>query len=321
MNKLTMMDYINEQPTVCQHIIQNRKQLLTEFINTVNNSTQWTFLATGSSMNAINSVKYYIERICDIKINIYDPSIFVYYMNHWDKDSVFFAISQSGKSASTLKSIDKLQANGIDNVFLLTTNNAIEDFSKKIIIDCGEEKVGFVTKGFTATVLTLLLMSLEYAISTQKISEKQYDLEIKKLINHVALIDQIIGNAHSWYKQNKQAIIEATRYIIIAYGDYIGIANEAETKITETVRYPTSSYELEEYMHGPYLELNSSHCIFFLESGNPLLERSKLLKKYLQNQGALCYSISLEKSNQNNFVLPSNGFDFPLCSISTTLRR
>ncbi len=315
MNKITMVDYINEQSAVCQNIIQDRKQLLTDFTDTISlTKTQWVFLATGSSLNAVNSVKYFIESICDIEISIYDPSAFVHYMEHWNKNSVFFVISQSGKSASTLNAIKKLQSNNVSDIFLLTANHTIHQSLKKIIINCGEEKVGFVTKGFTSTVITLILMALEYAYKAQKISKELYDLEIEKLIQHTSLIDELIKRSFTWYEQNKQGLIQANRYIILAYGDQLGIANEATTKLIETVRYPTSSYELEEYMHGPYLELNSNHCIFFIESSGSLLERAKLLKKYVQDQGAKCYSISLESSKEN-LTLTKEGFDFPICSI------
>lgn len=315
MNKVTMIDYINEQSIVCQNIIQNRKQILTDFNDNINLAkTQWIFLATGSSLNAINSVKYFIEQICDVEINIYDPSVFVHYMEHWNKDVMFFVISQSGKSTSTLNAIKKLQSNNISDVFLLTSNHTIQESLKKIIINCGEEKIGFVTKGFTSTVTTLILMALEYAYKTQKISKEQYDLEIEKLIDHSSLIDDVIKRSFTWYEQNKHGLIQANRYIILAYGDQLGIANEATTKLIETVRYPTSSYELEEYMHGPYLELSSNHCIFFIESSGVLLERAKLLKKYVQTQGATCYSISTE-TRERNFTLAKEGFDFPICSV------
>ena len=315
MNKVTMTDYINEQSTVCQNIIQNRKQILTDFNDNINLAkTQWIFLATGSSLNAINSVKYFIEQICDVEINIYDSSVFVHYMEHWNKDAVFFVISQSGKSASTLNAVKKLESNNVSDIFLLTANQTIPQSLKKIVINCGEEKVGFVTKGFTSTVTTLILMALEYAYKAQKISKEQYDLEIEKLINHSSLIDDVIKHSFTWYEQNKRGLIQANRYIILAYGDQLGIANEATTKLIETVRYPTSSYELEEYMHGPYLELNSNHCIFFIESTGSLLERSKLLKKYIQVQGAKCYSISTE-IGEENFILTKEGFDFPICSV------
>ena len=38
---------------------------------------------------------------------------------------------------------------------------------------------------------------------------------------------------------------------------------ESNTKIAETVRVPISSFELEEYTHGPYLELKDNHFMFF----------------------------------------------------------
>jgi glucoselysine-6-phosphate deglycase len=42
------------------------------------------------------------------------------------------------------------------------------------------------------------------------------------------------------------------------------VAKEFETKFTE-VRVPSSGFELEAYMHGPYLEANARHVMLFIE--------------------------------------------------------
>ena len=49
---------------------------------------------------------------------------------------------------------------------------------------------------------------------------------------------------------------------------YWGTAKEFETKLTETFGVPSQGFEFEAYMHGPYLEADTTHLLFFIESDN-----------------------------------------------------
>ena len=82
----------------------------------------------------------------------------------WVKDptDLVVAISQSGKSASTLEAMRKVQALSLP-VFALTSDpqSPIARACDGVLdINTGIESVGFVTRGFSATVLNLLLMAL-----------------------------------------------------------------------------------------------------------------------------------------------------------------
>ena len=45
---------------------------------------------------------------------------------------------------------------------------------------------------------------------------------------------------------NKDELVSGKRFVAIGYGPGYGVAREADTKITETVRVPMNGYELEE---------------------------------------------------------------------------
>lgn len=50
--------------------------------------------------------------------------------------------------------------------------------------------------------------------------------------------------------------------------------------MTETIRVPSQGFELEAYMHGPYLEADASHLLFFIEGESVNKERSQKLQRY-----------------------------------------
>ena len=306
----TMYSYIMEEETVCKNILADRKSKLEPFIKligkNINSIDRIIFLATGSSANAFNCAKYYMEKLLKIEVEIKMPGAFYNYDKFFDGRNIFIGISQGGKSTSTINAIKKVKDNGIENVLIVTGDikSPICKYSNDIVdINCGEEKVGYVTKGFTATVLTLMLMGLEGAYSTGRITKYDYENELQKFVNLVNQIPTCIAKANEWYENNKKDFVMANRVKVIGYGPGYGVALESNTKITETVRIPVSAFELEEYMHGPYLELKNDHYMFLLKTNGVEKARLTKLEEYSRKTTEYCYTITYEKESSDTKTL------------------
>lgn len=85
--------------------------------------------------------------------------------------------------------------------------------------------------------------------------------QLRKIINHLPAIIQKRKNF--WWISKFISFSTAFRHHWI--WSKLGTAKEAETKLTETIRVPSQGFELEAYMHGPYLEADASHLLFFIE--------------------------------------------------------
>ncbi len=124
-------------------------------------------LATGSSINAAYSAKYYIENILDVYLRIEEPFKFHYYEKLKEETDNVIGISQSGESTSTidaLKAIEKMKPEL--TIYGLTSKRESElaqVVDEVIDIENGIERVGYVTKGFSATVFKLMLTALKTA--------------------------------------------------------------------------------------------------------------------------------------------------------------
>ncbi|MDB6273709.1 sugar isomerase, partial [Listeria monocytogenes] len=78
--KPTMMTYINEEEEMCRVILadfQTNAEKLESLVK--NGAKEWLILATGSSLNAAQSAKYYIENLADVRITIEEPFNHLYY--------------------------------------------------------------------------------------------------------------------------------------------------------------------------------------------------------------------------------------------------
>lgn len=281
----TMLTYINEERACCESIIEERRKNLKSYINYLKDAKdikRVIFLATGSSANAVNCCRYYFSNMLGVEVDVKNPFIYTYYENNIDNNALYIGVSQSGSSYSTIEATKKTKKIGAKQ-FVLTSNlkSAISKECDELIdIGCGQEKVGFVTKGFSSTVVTILLMAIEGAYALGKISLDTCLNEIEELRNTVSKIDDTIMKSMEWFDRNEAEFKKAERVISIGYGPGFGIAQESNTKLTETVRIPCTGNELEEYMHGPYIELNNNHFMFYIESKGILEDRLNLLKDY-----------------------------------------
>ncbi len=306
----TMKTYIELQQKKLSSILNNNKSK--EFVNDseieFSKFKTWKIIATGSSANAITTAKYYIQNILNIEIEIIEPFNFVHYNTPIDKDALYISISQSGRSTSTVDATKYIMSktnkiivvsSDLKSPICKLTNNIVD-------IGCGKEKVGFVTIGFTSTVLTLELLALNISLKIKKINEEEFNREISEFSSIINEIDNIIKKSNIWYENNRNQFLEAEKILTIGYGSGYGISCEAETKITETVRCSMNGYELEEYMHGPYLSLNKDTYIIGLQTKNKLENRLDLLMNYISQYTKHKYKITYHSSANDNKELALN---------------
>ena len=291
----TMMTYIREEPECLAQIIRDYRQNLAaiETFARQHSVRRILLLATGSSLNAALCARYFFEQRFGLLVEIKEPYNFTHYEMIDPHTALVVAISQSGKSASTLEAMRKVQAAKLP-VFALTSDpqSPIAKACDGVLdINTGIESVGFVTRGFSATVLNLLLMALLIARGQGKASdneERHYLAELRRL---AAAIPAAITRTSHFIERHSATLRDGERFVAIGYGALVGVAKECETKFTETVRVPSSGFELEAYMHGPYLEANVRHIMLFIEDQPD--ERSRALRDYMTPSVAQAFTLTL----------------------------
>ena len=295
----TMMDYINEEQETLQNSLRN--------YSFNENATQKkmehiVILATGSSYNACLSAKPALESLADLTVTIEEPYHFNHYGHLSNSVDTVIAVSQSGKSASTIDAIEKVKKQGIYTIAL--TSDKYSPICLKVdeVIDLemGIETVGFVTKGYTATVLQLFLLGLSIGQNKKKLSEKQVTEFQNQLEDAMTQIPQIIEKSKAFFEKNQSIFKLGNRFIAIGYGPNWGTVKEFETKFTETIRKPSQGFELEAYMHGPYLEADNEHVLFFVDADRENQERSRNLQAYMHSYVGKTYTITTGGSSDED---------------------
>ncbi|WP_207695511.1 glucoselysine-6-phosphate deglycase [Enterococcus sp. DIV0212c] len=294
----TMLDYINEEQETLEHILESFDVAQID----VKKVKHCLILATGSSYNACLSAKYYLEQTAPVYIEIEEPFNFLHYGKVDPSIDLIIAVSQSGKSASTIQAVEKLtQTRSIKTIAVTSdVKSPITKVVDEVLdLNMGIETVGFVTKGYSATVLNLMLLGLRLGYQNGSIDQRLLENELTELKNAIRQINPVIEKTNDFWLENQADLTAGERFIAIGYGPNVGTVKEFETKFTETVRLPSQGFELEAYMHGPYLEANRNHSLFFIENDNLLNERSQALKHYLSEHVAACYTISTDSKTDS----------------------
>lgn len=296
---VTMLDYIKEEQnslvTILADFNFDKKQLA--------DVKHCLILATGSSYNVCLAAKYYMESTAPIYIDIQEPFNFLHYGKVDPKVDLVIAVSQSGKSTSTIQAVEKItKAQNIKTIAM--TSDVTSPITKVVDIvfdlNMGIEKVGFVTIGYSATVLNLMLVALTAAKEADFLTADEVTRELSDIRSAVMNIDNVIAKSVEFFETHKEAFKSGQRFIAMGYGPNWGTAKEFETKFTETVRKPAQGFELEAYMHGPYLEANKNHTLFYIETDSSLNRRSTELRSYMSEYVKDSFTITTEKSDDIN---------------------
>ena len=307
---ITMRHCIESEPEILARILDKHHTTLAPVRQRLAQGPvrRLLILATGSSLNAAQCAAFAFSQWAGVQVEIKEPYPFTHYERPDTQADWVIALSQSGKSHSTLQAQRKAQAAG-QSVYCLTANPhspLAQEADALLDINCGIEPVGFVTFGFSATVLNLLLMALMVGEAQGEIDAAQREsllLSLRALTRH---LPETMRRTDAFIDRHQALLAQAPRYVAIGYGALAGVAKEFETKFTETVRSPSSGFELEAYMHGPYLEANASHLLLFIEDAPN--QRSAALRDYMRPHVRAALTLSAQEQGDEQTL----ALGFPL---------
>ena len=309
-NKPTMLSYINEEQSVMLKILNNYPANVDSVVEKIETTSQeWLALGTGSSINAMRSAKYYIEKMANVRIDIQEPYNYCNYETINPNLDLVLGISQSGQSTSTIEALEKIkQQSTLTSIAVTSIPGSEMTAATTLTLDVGsgKERVGYVTVGFTATILSLMLMGLRLGVKKGCVSSEEEAAQISLFKAETLKINDIIAKSEAFVKKHLDDFQAATRFSSIGYGAIVGTVKEMETKFSETVRVASQGYELEAFMHGPYLEVNPEHRIFFVETPSPRLHKANLLKAYESKHTDHVYTVTTATDADDEKTLALN---------------
>ena len=272
MAKPTMVDYVRETPSVIRAQLAGSwtKPLVDAFL--AGSFSRVRIVACGSSKNAALIARPYLRRTLGCEVMITEPYTFCTYEHELPEDEFCFVISQSGYSTNALAALATMRAEGRPAIGV--TGDAASDYLSAcdVLVDygVGEEQVGYVTKGVSALSTFLMLFGANVAERKGHAADVREGIE-SMLDNFEAAVYQTSPLIDMRYKE----LSSMDRVFLVGAGANYGVAAEGALKFAECLQIPAQALELEEYLHGPNLQLSPDYTLFFIALGERSWARTR----------------------------------------------
>jgi len=285
----TVLDNINSQPEVLRHVLDERRTFVDPFVTELREHQieKIIFLGSGTSYNVSTIASYYFKHLVGMPAEAYYPTVF---KNHESPDWTGFVdrarilcvgVSQSGTSVSTCEAMEHARALGCRTLAITgdpeseITRHA--DVTTHLLV--GEELTPPETKGYTVSVLSVLLWAVEAGRERGSLSQEEADGLIRETQGVVDGFQDVLDEGLGWYERNKTSIVSSDRLYVLGYGVDYGSMLEGMLKVGEMLRVPTIGYEMEEYSHGPTMALKPNQTILMIGTDDVEFERLLTFRK------------------------------------------
>lgn len=274
----TMLDYIREIPEYIRNSMEDPKaewRMLAEAYRKELYSSI-TIIASGSSFHAAGCASYCLRKELHVPVYMETPFTFAHY-GIVDPKSFYIVVSQSGRSVNSLEAARLLKEKGVTVHFLTDHPDMSSEVRQQIYhLKIGNEKIPFVTKGFSATVFFLLAFAKDSCRESarQRTPWLDTDLFSRQFAGQIKA-------AQDFFEANRKHLLEMNRIHICGGGPGRYVAAEAALKFCETLQMSASGYEIEEFLHGGNFELKRDHTVFLIDSAPAIHGRALQLQENL----------------------------------------
>ncbi len=313
-----MLKEIQQQPTIIKNILD--KQFfhinLDKYEKNLKLINNICIIASGSSRNAGNIAKYFLQSILNIPVHVDYASEFAYKDPVISNKTLIIALSQSGETADTLKALKTAKEKKALTIALTNNKNStihkIVDFALEVM--AGEEKSIAATKSFTAQLLNLYILGLCMSKILNTLSDSNYKTIIDQLYQISEELEKIIDNFSS-YDSFAKKLKKYNHIILLGRGPDAGVAEEGALKLKELTYINANSCPTGEFLHGYLAFLDEKIPVISILSPdkticNLALNNTLLIK---EKRNPPLFIIKPESSRFFDNIVSQNVINLPDC--------
>lgn len=232
----------------------------------------------GSAYHAGVVGKYFIEKLCRIRVNCMLASEYVYSDPITDSRTLTIIISQSGETADTLAALRLAKKLGSHTIAIVNVvESAIAREAHDVLYThAGPEIAVCTTKGYTTQVAALYLVGLKIAKTKRTISDKRYGELLNGLLEMPQKVSECLKSAEI-IKSYADMFARHKCVFFIGRGTDYAASLEGALKLKEISYIHAEAYAAGELKHG---------TISLIEKGTvtvALATQSALYAKMLSN--------------------------------------
>lgn len=269
----TMLDYVAETPPALESALRQSETLTAPLADLLcaGRFRVLRIVASGSSRNAACAARPLLRELLGMEVLVTPPHTFAYYEHELPPDELPLVVSQSGYSTNALEALEVIRRQG--GMAVGITSDPASDMARTcdLLVDygCGQEQVGYVTKGVSVLIQFFQLLALEGGKALNRVSAAA-ESRIRSALAAAAAANRDCANRTPHFLESHYLDLSSMNTVFLCgTGACYGAAAEGALKLCETLQIPAMACETEEYLHGPELQLTPNHTVFFLDGAGP----------------------------------------------------
>jgi glutamine---fructose-6-phosphate transaminase (isomerizing) len=219
------------------------------------------------------------------------------------KDDIVVGVSHSGITKTTVDSLRAAKEAGAYTVGITHFGNRpIQDACDVVaVIGNGPDKSRCHTKTYVDSAAAVARIALAHA---GRLNKETNDAE-KRLDGLEPIMEKTIGLSESWARKLVNQLPIPRQVVFAAAGPNVVTAKEAALKIKESSYLPAEGIELEEEMHGPWVNLDSGSLVIVVAPVGRSTQRARDLLSAAGKVGATSVAVGgVTLRSDYSFYLP-----------------
>jgi len=251
-----MLKEIEEQPQAIKQALIQDEKLLMQMASEIKEARQLVFVACGTSRHAALIGRYAFSKVGHVFSDVVMGSEFSYFADSIHKNTIVFAISQSGETADVMDGVRLAKANGakIFSIVNVVSSSLARASDRVLYMNCGPEIGVAATKSFTAQLCLLYQIAFALADRLHEVQAKlrKISTEIRSEIEYYSTFIPDVANKLSDKKD----------FYYIARGVNFAVASEGALKLKEIAYVHAEGMSAGELKHG---------TLALIEAGTPVI--------------------------------------------------
>ena len=313
---------ICEQPDVLRKTINSRiKNSLPDLSGDkisdelFENCTDITVIACGTAMHAGLIGKHLIENICEIPVNVYMASEFIYSNPIINKSTLVICVSQSGETIDTLEALKYAQKKGAKSLAIVNVKGSSIAMQSDYVIytQAGPEIAVASTKAYTTQVAIFYLLTARMAYTKKKLNYEGVTKFIDELAKLPDAVENIIARKDEIHLLAKKLLASGHTFMIGRGFDYPSLL-EASLKLKEISYIHSEAFASGELKHGTIALISKGTPVIALMTQRYLAAKQISNIKEVMSRKAEVITFAkkslVTKDISCDFVLPEIDDDF-----------
>jgi glucosamine--fructose-6-phosphate aminotransferase (isomerizing) len=251
-------DAIHEQPDCIARFLATQRPLVERAADAAAPRHRIMLLGVGSSHHAAQIGEYFLRHFTRAATAVVEQSFEqVHYPRQFHADDIAIFLSHRGAKNHTVQALKAAQASGALTIGICGAPPSEEMQGADFCIPTCELETCFVhTKSYVTALAALALFAIALTVRRKQIAAEDGEGAIASLARIPDLLRQTLllePQAHA----AAAPIAERQRWIFIGTGPNWATAREAALKVKESSYLATEGFQTEQFLHGPFSELDS----------------------------------------------------------------